>query len=501
MHRNDHRSDPRIALGQFDLGDGRTVHGELTFDGDDTRLRLTDSSLIVLDEQKHRTIRGTLTDLTQVILLNCIAIENLGSRSRGHAHSYFASVYPHFVLEGSHQLDPDQASISAIYFDVDDAATIFYDYSAFGSAHEPERYIDQLVRQPDGVKTPRTGDEPREVYFAGRRQIVSVTFNGGTVSASHNPAWNLGGPNGISIHNRISNSITLSELSTFDHAIGLAIRLGRFLGLVAGRPQNISNVQVSTSEESPDGWYKVYWCNPPGRKLIGKSKDRLPHPADLPLDAVEKQDEFVTVLRGWLNSDAERLRARVNFLNSFAYEHHYSVERLVGAANAFDLLPDSALPRQFPVDPAVLSARDQCRAIFKALPDSPDRNSVLGALGRVGGPSLKQKVRHRASRIAAQRPDLFPHLLAVLDLAIDCRNYYVHGTETKVDFDSNFDTVVFLTDALEFIFFASEFMDFGWNLSAFLNKGTTQSHKFSSFRIQYAYGIANLRNLSALPNS
>ncbi len=39
----------------------------------------------------------------------------------------------------------------------------------------------------------------------------------------------------------------------------------------------------------------------------------------------------------------------------------------------------------------------------------------------------------------------------VISEAVNCRNYYVHGSERRFDYDGNFGAIVFFTDTLEFI--------------------------------------------------
>ena len=42
------------------------------------------------------------------------------------------------------------------------------------------------------------------------------------------------------------------------------------------------------------------------------------------------------------------------------------------------------------------------------------------------------------------------HNLLVTDLAVDCRNFYVHGTPGKFDYGTHSDQPSFFTDTLEF---------------------------------------------------
>lgn len=51
----------------------------------------------------------------------------------GDERSYFANVFPHFVVRGTQHLIPDEKVILEAHFVIDDATTLFYDFDAFGS--------------------------------------------------------------------------------------------------------------------------------------------------------------------------------------------------------------------------------------------------------------------------------------------------------------------------------------------------------------------------------
>lgn len=70
----------------------------------------------------------------------------------------------------------------------------------------------------------------------------------------------------------------------------------------------------------------------------------------------------------------------------------------------------------------------------------------------------------------------------MIDEAVDCRNYFVHGSKAKMDYSDEFDQVIFFTEALEFIFAASDFIECGWNIDEWSKQNSTVSHPFDRFR-------------------
>lgn len=157
----------------------------------------------------------------------------------------------------------------------------------------------------------------------------------------------------------------------------------------------------------------------------------------------------------------------------------------------FDLLPESAVPSVVPLSDDLAKAKAAARASFKALPPSIERNSMLDALRRLGEATLKHKVKHRAELILSKVPPTrFPKLLAVLEAAVDCRNHYVHGAETGINYRANFNLVIFFTDTLEFVFGAAELVEAGWDVNAFIARGTSITHPYGAYLVSYKKGLA-----------
>jgi len=200
------------------------------------------------------------------------------------------------------------------------------------------------------------------------------------------------------------------------------------------------------------------------------------------LDAVRQPEKFSGVLRNWLERQEDWAGARWRFFNSFGKQRNYDIDRLIGSANMFDVLPDSAVPTDLQLSDVLKAAQSKGQEIFSALPQSPERDSVLSALGRVGKSSLKHKAQYRAQLIIDASATPFSELLWVLGEAVRCRNYYVHGSKPRFDYDRNFDAVTFFTDTLEFVFAASDLIEAGWDINAHISAGTTMSHPFGRYQ-------------------
>jgi hypothetical protein len=482
--------------GKFTVPPGKNIDGELTLSGANTSLYLHDkdefSTLAIQDQY----IKGVLNDLTKVSLIRCITTSGPGSGGREGESYHFATVFPHFVVLGNSYLAPNDETITEAQFVIDDASTLFYDFDAFGAVIDARPFIDQITNANESIvhRKVETGPDPQILYFTGKREIFSVDTVLGGISASHSPSRNLGGPEGIWLKNTIAVSITFRDPVTFDHCTEHISTLLPYLGLLVGRPQNLLRLTLRTQgiQETPT-FLEVYWCMRPKRDP--EHEGQKPHPAEVLLDAVRKPQEFSRVLAHWLSRHDAWRDARSRFFNSFARQIHYDIDRLVGSANMFDILPDTAVPPVVEVSDELKAAKESSQKMFRALPRTPERDSVLNALGRIGKSVLKQKIRHRALLLVNATGGRFNEITTVTDEGVNCRNHYVHGSDPSFDYNTHFDMVEFFTDALEFVFAASDLIEGGWDLKAWSDKGSSMSHPFGRFLVGYG---ARLQELKAL---
>ena len=470
------------------------LHGELTLARSKTSLYLNDRTFFDVYPARGRCVTGILYDLTKVTLINCVTMFGTGTGTSGGERYHFATLFPHFALYGDRHIAPDEQIVTAVDFVIDDASTLFYDFDAFGSVIDALPYIDQIAHANRLDREILTGPHPQIVYFTGRREIFSAETVLGQVSALHNPTLPFGGPDGVRLENTISVRIRFKEPLLFAEAITRTATLNGYLGMLVGRPQNITDLRVHLI---PDGqksaFLRAYWSMPPRRNP--SHEDEKPHPADVLLDAVHEPDAFSTVLRTWLETQVDRHEARGRFFSCFANQDSYSIDRLVAAANMFDILPSSVVPPDVELSEEQKSARDAARNLFRALPPSIERDSVLAALGRMGKSSLKHKIRHRAKWVLDHAGRQFPELITVCDEAVKCRNFYVHGTEPVFDYEANSDARSFFTETLEWVFAASELIEAGWNIGVWLGRGSSMSGQFARYHVNYRLGLEELRRL------
>lgn len=481
--------------GLFRTASGVELAGELSLKGSATSLELFSNSHINVRENED--IAGTFHDRSKVSLINCVTMSGPGQGFRGAERYHYSSIFPHFALFGDEHITSVDRRIVEVGFSIDDAPAVFHDFDAFGMVLDPRPHMERIAQERGGTRALEIGEDPQLFYFTGKREIFAVQTVLGEISANHGPSYRLPGPEGIHVQNRIGLNINFRTEQTVDMALEAITDTLRFLALIAGRPQNITELVfrlVSTPDERPR-LLDAYWSMPPRRKE--GYEFRRPHGADLPLHAGKDPKTFASILARWLERNKDWRSARARFARASAYLNSYNTDRLVGAANMFDIMPASAWPEIGRLPPDLEQARDAARQAFKFLAPSLERDSVLNALGRVGKPNLKHKIRSRVKVISGTVGTWFPDLELVTDHAVDCRNYYVHGTKGKFDYEAHLNQRSFLTDTLEFVFAASDLIDAGWDIAEWIKEPSTLSHPFARFRFDYAERLAALKLLLA----
>lgn len=187
--------------GSFTLTTGTEMQGELFLKGAATTLELY--SGVFFDTHASPDIFGLFYDRSKVSLINCITRTGPGSGTRGDEHYYFSSVFPHLVIFGDQHISSSDRTIRELSFTVDDAATLFYDFDAFGSVVNARPHMERIVEAQDGGRKIEIGEYPHLFYFTGKEEIFAVETVLGKISATHGISYRFPGPEGIRVDNTI----------------------------------------------------------------------------------------------------------------------------------------------------------------------------------------------------------------------------------------------------------------------------------------------------------
>lgn len=475
--------ETKRLVGTFQFDNASHHFGELDLNGDLTNLRIFGQK--VEEFEDCSTIRGKTDRNEKVTCLGCQSreIASFGFEEHG---SQSVSIFPHYVTIGHDYIPPEQNVIRQVSFSFTDIASIFKDTQSFGSimsAGEELQIVLNTRRPKAGVLASKNS---LISYFSGDFEAIRIRTSIGEVVA-----WNrFEVPSAGPFTHDLRVSIKFEKEITFDECIKRIQTLRQFLVFLSGRAQAISSLEIGVASETMynvEGmvWLQVYWSLPPAGPIAMNGEGE--NIRDLPLHAAKDSQQFQAVMANWIARQDTWHVPRMRYLECVELGRRYTASRIIAAANMFDLLPDSAVPTATEIDADLRQVAEQARAKFKALPDGPERNSILGALGRIGKPSLSQKVFYRADIVWPFIPRISRNIRDVLKIAVQCRNYFVHGSE--FDYDLYADQIDFLTDSLEFVFAASDLIESGWDVSNWSSRGFVGDHQFSFFVAHFAENL------------
>ena len=313
-------------LGRFAITASRKVSGEITLSGPNSLLYLWDTEFLD-PEDLSSEITGVLNDNRKVSMLNCLKPQLPGlvlSRDSGISSLH---IFPHYALLGNSHLSSSAQTIRRAIFVVDDASSLFYDQRAF-------RY--EVIRPSESNLGRITG------HYTPKASIVSTSTDFGRISAYHNIDYNpLDIASGIRISNKISVEIDFGGAVDFGEVVSRVSRVISFLELMIGRPQNLVEMKVmAEAGDERESRFDVYWSMYPD---FGRPEgNKRPFHSAVLIQAARQPDCFESVLGRWIERDSTWRDARARFSNNFAKELRYDDDRLTGAANMFDILPDES---------------------------------------------------------------------------------------------------------------------------------------------------------------
>ena len=333
-----------IYSGKFKILPDTDVAGSLTIAGPNSSLHVWGEGFAPIDDGV--TVTGYLQNLRKVSLSDCWPSGRTwyGIRSDSE-ETWHCTLHPGLIVIGNEHLLPNDKEIVEANFTFDDAATLFYDRSAFGIVHPHEdESRASLLEQIGELKNRKieSGPHPIITYFSGKSDIVSVDTAMGKISVSRRIETGFGGPDGIGIKNEINTKIKFPEPVDSDHATRSVRKLLWLFEIIIGRPQNTTKLSFFKGEERQRAEpFEVIQC---GFPIYERDDEERYSDHDLLINPIQRQEEFSRIVVNWLDRYGTWEDARSRFFNGFFKQKSYDIDRLVGAANMFDILPDSALP-------------------------------------------------------------------------------------------------------------------------------------------------------------
>ena len=382
-------TDDSPRHGVFSVPPDQKANGTLTLAGRNSQLQLWSDS--PLDISTNATITGVLDNLTKVSLIGC-NVRSEGHIGKRHQIRYKYLVSPQCVLFGSRHISANEGVVREISFVLEHAVALFQDVEAYGTIFNNSAAVTTVAK----LDNPEASIEVQErnwiSYYTGKESVFSADTAIGRVSANHTPVFTIGKDRNHGLEKVIELSIRFDEPLPVIESLNRMGRVLQFFDLVVGCAQNVSSVCIHTGLSDPSHSLEVYATGYVGRHGARQESESgsilrttvLLHPVD-------ESVEFAQVLRAWLETDVERYTARVRLAHDWG-KRVYRYNRIIAAANVFDLLPNGVYGSKPSLTSELAAAVEASREIFCGLPQSEERDDVLGYLGRIGGWRLKRKI-------------------------------------------------------------------------------------------------------------
>lgn len=477
--------------------------GHLKFSSSRSNLNLVGDYYHFLSKDQFE-IYGTVINGSHVSLHRCI---NVGStRFYGdQGRSIELRIFPHYIVMGQEYIKPSEDIIIRLSYDFSGGSLICSYGESFDIIHpEPgdlEALIDadhkRLVEilsdgelKPEARKTP-IGEHPMVAIFDGNYEIAKAVIPGATVTISNGLSYQSPTARGAGFANRVVHSIEFNKGVTLDEAMHVLRNIHKFYELLLGYHQKYKNIKLTLdgADEPASAPMNLHWsrCN----IRVNKPK-RDVHPADIPALATVDRKIFETMLSKWMETMPEMESARFRLINGML-SNLYSYDRIIGAANVFDLLPGNRTPKEEELSEELKEKITTAQMNFRNMPPTAARDSVLSTLGRVGKPSLRSKITCRAQIVNEAFGNRFKDIEMVCQQAVLCRNHYVHGSDAGFNYEEDFQSFAFLTNTLEFVFAAADLIECGWDVDNYCSRAGTASHPFHQYMLGYEANIDALK--------
>ncbi|RMT80579.1 HEPN domain-containing protein [Pseudomonas viridiflava] len=474
----------------FTLG-GQQYLSELLLDAEKSSLNLHSRHQIPYDPEPH-SLYGESLDYQKISLFECVG-DPPDSAGLYPDIAHTRSSFPHYAVLGQRHIAENEKAFKSISFRTDDLELVFANQGLFGSAaHAPDHQnLKAWLESCSPNANITSNNDHIPFHHAADQNFVEHDISVGFFSVAVELKATANSYKEIHYVKTTVATLRFKERKSLTEALDGIIVAQHFFTIIAGRYQgvhsllaDVENPKLSVSQNESDKM-RIHWSFAPTCSTHLASNLR-----DIPVTPQVDSDEFYTLFRQWSERHDRWLPARLRIINWQKAGRVFDENRLVAAANAFDILPYSAYPETGDLSEETLEARRQCKALIRALRSGPEREQALNTLSFWGGKNLKLKVLSRSKIIHDSFGDYFVDLDLVLTTAINMRNYFVHGTN-KFGYEHYEHLMPFLTDALEFAFIASDLIECGWNAKQWSSKYLGYSHPLAAFYRRYTSELGN----------
>lgn len=473
--------------------EGQQILGELVLDGDRTNLHLSSRKPIPYNSQPH-ALFGESLDHRKLSLYDCVGYSPSAEGVYPNP-VYYRDVFPHFALIGPRHHDWGDEVFTTVSFKSDDMGVLFASPGTFGWGFVSGADLQGVLPSGNSAGHSDYGDHPLIFWYANKHNERKIGLGGKILHAQMTFESSVSDFSGITCPSETAAVIT------YENPVGLGViiddisSLLDFVVAVTGRAQEVRDIRVtgnsesgSLSSEAADEFSLQWSLAPKSAESPGASQ------RDLPVSVTRNDAEFGIVLANWIQKHSDWSVARSRVLQWKGSGHQYDSNRLIAAANAFDVLPDSVYPAVGRLSDEVSRKRDRCKEIIMELAHGDERAQILSTL-KFWGSALRDKVECRSKIVNDAVGSHLPGLNDVLRIALKARNFFVHG----VDYGHKYfqELFEFLTDTLEFVFIASDLIECGWDARTWIESEPSYGNSMAGYVYSYRRNITIFRAASA----
>lgn len=472
------------AVAKF--GNDQSIDGHISVNGDETYFRLLSNQPINLQSDD---LIGQLEDGRTISLLKCIRIsKSFPSKVQMEQEvwgSYKEIFFPNLIIIGENLVDRSHTRILSVNFRVPDLDDIFYDFGITGSVWHGKEAL-RTLRKTGFLKHHRMPDFKSNSiihFWTGKKHVFEIQTHIGKVSSFHNISHTfLVGPEGY----QLSNTPTMRIVFTGDVSIFEAMEhihvIRQFLQIISGTRQYLSSISMTCKKPGQKKFgVDVFDPNAPDPESISRSRV---HPADVLIKGARQPKDFGTVLANWIERAGARQLSRRIFASCHENHNRYDQDRLVAAANIFDLLPESDTTQGQNFSEEARALVDEFKTKVETLSSDEEKKTLRSRSGHLLSTNLKSKIRHRASLIESKFPKKLSGLNRAVDLAVNARNSFVHGSGSRKKKEFYSEHISLLTNVLEFVYATSELIVCGWDPVPWIEGGIS-ANPFGHFLLDF----------------
>lgn len=469
---------PKQILAHFTV-QGTDHAGALTLDGPNTKLDIFSDDFLHLKDDEMNCVRGVSKEGVSISAINCVPLVVSGSASYHGRERRYLTLFPNYVVLGPCYLDPSESVIPAIAFTFSQANHLFYDWGTFGHIGSEQkltfgqrRALLRGVR--DRPKGRRRGGRLDLYYRWDRGPIIEAACSLGKITVWNATRERNPSPDGLDVENRIRVTVKFSQPLALSEALRVRHQLMALMELLAQGRQNVADIRLQHTSLN-DGTHLDFIAM---NEEEGTVEELMP--TDALVNGGLHEEEFTRVLIAWVNSAAERSVARRRFIDNFRRGRSFNTDRLVGAANAFDILPSTDFVKQGALPSEVVSLLVGFEQEIKERAKSSAavneyRERLLNNLGFVRGLNLRSKILQRWSSVPNCIRTRLPGMPEAIAHSVRARNFFVHGTPINMKIEDFYGLASFFTDTLEFVFGVSELCFCGWDAERWIKESYSTS--------------------------